>query len=398
MKAPSRGLCWPCLVAALCLLAPVGPAAYPAGAQDCADLIADGGFETGGAWQLGVTPVPPEYVTYAAHAGARSLALGITQGANTKSYSSARQPVWLPANATQAKLTFWVYAVVGSEPVADKLQALLLKPNGDTLAILWTSNANNPTWTQLTYDLTPWVGEAVQVYFNVINDGVGGTAGMFLDDVSLVACPGAATAATPEAVPYGAGDDALEPPAVTPWLAPEAPTDTFEPEVVMPEAAYLTPEAGVDSAYVGSLEPATDLVAVAQGTFEPASEAIPTEQGTFESAPDSGTPALVFFTPTAELTPSPTGSAVRQAVTGTQEVVSSGSATPELTRISLVVTPAWTFTPRPTRNASSPPGGTPAPPQPGGAPFAQWPKGWWFAAGAVLVIILAAGLVARRSG
>ena len=45
----------------------------------------------------------------------------------------------------------------------------------------------------MSFDLSPWRGQTVQLYFNVYNDGVGGTAAMFLDDVSLTACTGGVT-------------------------------------------------------------------------------------------------------------------------------------------------------------------------------------------------------------
>ena len=81
------GLC----VAALALGLAVGPAVAPAHAQTCTELLINGGFETDAGWQLGVSPVMPQYVTYAKHSGNRSLVLGITSGANIQSFSSARQ-------------------------------------------------------------------------------------------------------------------------------------------------------------------------------------------------------------------------------------------------------------------------------------------------------------------
>jgi hypothetical protein len=188
MKAEWRSLGRLCSVTVLCLVGWFGPSALPVKADSCSELIVDGGFETGGAWQLGADPVPPEYVTDPVHAGARSLALGITQGANVSTYSSARQTVAIPADAAGARLSFWFTAVVGESPGADKMQLLLLNPDDTVLAILWTSGSGSPDWSQLTYDVTPWRGRPVQVYFNVINDGAGGTAAMVLDDVALAVC------------------------------------------------------------------------------------------------------------------------------------------------------------------------------------------------------------------
>jgi hypothetical protein len=379
MKEVRRGLGRFGLAAAICLAATNGLTALPATAQSCAEVVADGGFEAGGAWQLGATPVPPEYVTYSLHTGARSLALGITQGANAQSYSSARQLVTIPAGADEARLTFWTYAVVGAESGLDKMQLVLLKPDGATLAVIWTSNGNNPTWSQLSYDLTQWRGQAVQLYFNVINDGVGGTTGMFLDDVSLVVCPNSALTpvATPPAAPVTGEPPPDPPPSVTPSASPDDLAEMPAPVDETPAAGFFTPEPAVDSQY-----------------SESGSQPLLAEPATPEAAEpllSSGTPAMVFFTPTAE--PGLSSAAPQISQSG------AGAATQQLTRVSLMVTPDWTLPPRSaqvtavplaTRRAA-------APQAPGDAPFAQWPKGWWFAVGAVLAIILAAGLFSRRS-
>ena len=167
--------------------------ATPVAAQSCPNLIVDGGFETGGAWVLGPAPVTPQYVTYTKHSGNQSLALGITSGANVESFSSARQTVTIPATATQTMLSFWFYAMASSPATTDYMEVVLLDPAGAILTKPWVSHNNSQLWNQLSFDLSPWRGQTVQLYFNVYNDGVGGTAAMFLDDVSLTACTGGVT-------------------------------------------------------------------------------------------------------------------------------------------------------------------------------------------------------------
>jgi len=389
MKAVWREPGLLCLVTALCLVAWIGRSALPAKAENCGDLIGDGGFETGGAWQLGATPVPPEYVTHTKHTGARSLALGITQGANATSYSSARQSVTIPAGATEARLSFWYYAAVGAQAGADKMQLLLLNPDGTTLAVLWTSSSNNPAWSQLTHDVAPWRGRTVQVYFNVINDGAGGTTGMFLDDVSLAVCPDTASAAA-TALPTTA--DALQgstdpSPSATPSVPADYLAETPAAPGETPSLIFFTPES--DPAFAQE-----DPQALA-----PASET----GSTVDPTPDSGTPALIFFTPTADPALPRTAPDASRLDSGTPGIPGgSGAATPasQLTRVSLPVTPPWTTMPRPTRVTVAPRAisGATVPQVPAEAPFTKWPKGWWFAVGAVFAIILAAGLFARRSG
>ena len=389
MKAVWHALGLLCLVTALCLVAWIGASALPAQAESCGDVIGDGGFETGGVWQLGTTPVPPEYVTSTKHTGARSLALGITQGANASSYSSAKQSVLIPAGATEARLSFWFYAAVGAQAGADKMQLLLLNPDDTTLAVLWTSSSNNPTWSPMTHDVAPWRGRTVQVYFNVINDGAGGTTGMFLDDVSLTVCPDAVLAAatalpTAPDAPQGSTDPE---PSTTPSVPPAYPAETPAAAAETPVLIFFTPESDPASSQEDPLALAPD----------------PETAATADPTSGSGTPALIFFTPTTDPALPGTAQSASQPDSITPGIlVGSGAATPaaQLTRVSLPVTPPWTTMPRPTRVtvAPRPTSGTPAPRAPGEAPFAQWPKGWWFAVGAVFAIILAAGLFARRSG
>lgn len=182
------------LSVALAVLA--GLPASRAEANGCTELVADGGFEAGGVWQLGASPVTPQYVTYTRHTGNRALALGITSGGNQTSFSSARQVVSIPAGPAQVTLTFWFYAMTTSSPTTDYMEMVLLNASGTAiLAKPWYSHNDSRLWNQISFDLTPWRGQTVQLYFNVYNDGLGGVAALFLDDVSLTACPAAATAA-----------------------------------------------------------------------------------------------------------------------------------------------------------------------------------------------------------
>lgn len=190
-------------------------AAFPAVLADtCSELVANGGFESVGGWQLGVSPVPPQYVTYTAHGGTHSLQLGITSGANVESFSSARQLVSIPASASAVTLSFWFYAMADAPATTDYMELALLNADGSAiLAKPWLSHNDSRLWNQILFDLSAWRGQTVQLYFNVYNDGVGGRAAMFIDDVSLSTC------------------GAPPPPSVTwtPTSTPSAPTVTPSP-------------------------------------------------------------------------------------------------------------------------------------------------------------------------
>lgn len=211
----------------------------------CVELLKDGGFEMGDVWVLGVTPLTPEYVTYARHGGERSLALGITRGGNRQGYSSAQQMASLPASASKITLTFWFYALTEGYATGDKMELVLLAADGKTvLDKPWSTRNDSRVWNQLTFDLTRWRGRTLIVYFNVYNDGQGGTAGLFLDDVSMTSCPGPAPTGTrtPTATPTGTRTPTAAPTSTrTPTTAPTATVGPTATGTIAPPTATLTP-------------------------------------------------------------------------------------------------------------------------------------------------------------
>ena len=130
--------------------------------------------------------------------------------ANMMTWSSFYQTFSIPANATSVTLRVWWYrqteetttSVLTSAgqpsegdglsilPYTEDLQELLLL-NGYNLSLvaeLDRSRVNQGTWVQETYDLSPWRGWTLALYFNAYNDGVGGRTWMYVDDVSLQIC------------------------------------------------------------------------------------------------------------------------------------------------------------------------------------------------------------------
>ena len=208
------------LFASLALVVLPGAAAR---AETCTELVANGGFETTGGWQLGATAVPPQYVTYTAHSGARSLQLGITSGGNLQSFSSARQTVAIPAGASQVTLSFWFYAIAEAPTTGDYMELVLLNADGSVvLAKPWRSSNDSRLWNQMAFDLSAWQGQTIQLYFNVYNDGTGGRSAMFLDDVSLTTCPltPTVTVTPPSVTPGPTSTPTFTPPSVTPSPTP----------------------------------------------------------------------------------------------------------------------------------------------------------------------------------
>jgi hypothetical protein len=182
---------------------------------ECAEVIANGGFEGDTGWELPVTPYRAGYSTAQVHTGTRSMRTGIYDpGDNIYSYSSARQQVIIPAGTTNAYLNFWIKPYSGevkgnSLPVRPKLGLPLdeIQMSGDVQYVLILDNSYNTiktliwqlsdsqTWTEYEVSLTSYAGQTIWLQFGTYNDGLYGASSMFVDDVSLEICPAGGTPA-----------------------------------------------------------------------------------------------------------------------------------------------------------------------------------------------------------
>ncbi len=157
----------------------------------CVELVANGGFENDMAWTFGATSRPPGYVTDPVHSGARALRLGILPGtANANRYSSARQVLAIPINATTVTLNYWEWQ--GGGDALDYRETLILDPRGHPHTLARTYGSGNDQWQQQTFDLSPYRGQSVTLYFNTYNSGTESVAWDFIDDVSVLTCAGTA--------------------------------------------------------------------------------------------------------------------------------------------------------------------------------------------------------------
>lgn len=182
----------------------VGPVwSLATAAEGCAQVVANGGFESDAAWVLPLTAYPAHYSTAQARNGGRSMQVGIVETAEDEySYSSAQQAVAIPAAAGSASLRFWLYTVSDEPEIATSLapQEVLADDaqyvkvySGDgavLLRTLWSRRLDGRSWTQLGgFDLSAYAGQTVRLYFGVFNDGDGAATGMYVDEVTLVVCP-----------------------------------------------------------------------------------------------------------------------------------------------------------------------------------------------------------------
>jgi len=174
----------------------VTPTPFPttvAPSQQCTDILRNGSFEEAGTWEFGRSPVPAVITASFGNLGARSAQLGNPPGyrPDVESYSSIRQLVTIPANVGSAQLRWW--AIFGSqEPFSDivstgsdRQELILLNPDLSTRAVLFRIRRIDRAIQQITTDLTPFIGQTFNVYFNVFNDGNGLQTWMQLDGIQL---------------------------------------------------------------------------------------------------------------------------------------------------------------------------------------------------------------------
>jgi len=168
-------------------LTPITPGPTVSPPPISGNIIVNGDFERDGGWTFGPTRYPAGYGTQVVHSGARSVRLGIVDGADAYSYSSVWQDVTIPADARRATLNYWVYPISQDVYPQDQQMVLVLNPRFQVISNVERTLTDGRQWVQRSYDMTPFAGRTVTVYFGVYNGGrTGRPSAMYLDDVTLI--------------------------------------------------------------------------------------------------------------------------------------------------------------------------------------------------------------------
>jgi polysaccharide biosynthesis protein PslG len=229
----------------------------PAVRNQCREIRANRGFETNEGWVLPATTTPARYVTEQAYTGEQSLRLGIPPDeANIQSESTAYQSVQLPANLQQLTLRAQVWR---SGTAGGDFHYLWISAGGQTTRV-FHGIANTRAWRPVEYDLTPWTGQRILVIFGVYNDGSGGRALMYVDDLSIEGCGHEELPATPitlstAGLPATPTVAPTATPAITPTATPASspsPTPTSPPRLSVrrdhaPRVEMLSPDYSVNT-------------------------------------------------------------------------------------------------------------------------------------------------------
>lgn len=118
------------------------------------------------------------------------MRLGITDQSDYPSYSSIHQQVTIPENAVSATLSFWYYPICQDTVQYDWQEVIIYTQSwGFITRAMGRICSNSQTWTHYTFNLMPYKGQTIILYFNVYNDGVVDLkTAMYLDDVSVQVC------------------------------------------------------------------------------------------------------------------------------------------------------------------------------------------------------------------
>lgn len=197
---------------------PTGDAAEPekqarlAASVASASLIANGGFEASLApWSTGGAKLPILSSAHE-HGGTTSLRCGATsaQGQpepNGDSY--AYQTVSIPADATQATLSFWYYAKTYDSITYDWQDAQVLDESYNLLVNVFHMADNSQVWKQKMVDLSAYRGRTLTILFNAHGDGYTDPTTLWIDDVALEVTTTGGGGAADEALQNGVAVSAM---------------------------------------------------------------------------------------------------------------------------------------------------------------------------------------------
>lgn len=221
--------------------------AIPTAPPGCVNALPNSSFESNDSWIFGQDPVPPRFVGDV-HSGSRAVLMGNPPEyglANVVTYSSVRQLVSVPANATAIQLRWWRWhrtqEGVDANPGrwSDRQDVITLSPQLEPIQILVRTRQNDGGWQEnaVTLDANFYRGKSFYIYFNTFNDGNGLRTWTLLDDVQFIVCYGGvapadanifptsyAPAVLPTNTAVGASFGIVVTPTILPTPTPLSPT------------------------------------------------------------------------------------------------------------------------------------------------------------------------------
>ncbi len=244
---------------------------------NCIFVEQNGGFETSEAWQFADTASPGFLDSTHAHSGQQSAFVGISEDAENQAVdSTVWQSMQLP-QADQITATLWMRSQPGDGD--DKRYVVAWDLANDESTVLLYEQVPEEDWREFSIDLSPFAGGKILFVVGVHNDGQGKKAGVWVDDVRVMACDLAT--ATPEEV---------DTPEVVPTVTatPIIPTATSIPT----DTPTATTEPTLTSTATAAFIPTTTPTATStpRPTQTPTATASPTSTSTPTTAPKASPP------------------------------------------------------------------------------------------------------------
>jgi hypothetical protein len=167
-------------------------------------LLLNPGFETGNltSWNAGGALTPS--VTTAKHnTGSYSAVLGSTATPEVNGDSWLYQVVTIPSTVTAASLNYSYWGVCGDTLSNDWQEAQIQSATGTLLAQVQKTCTTTSAWTRVYFNLLPYKGQTLRIYFNVHGNGNNLLTNMYVDDVTVSIKGGGPTVTlTPASLTY----------------------------------------------------------------------------------------------------------------------------------------------------------------------------------------------------
>lgn len=193
----------------------------------CVEVVVDAGFETDTAWTFTETPSSGFFDTTMAYMGQRAAFLGIPEtGENQDVDSTVWQRMTLPEAGT---ITARMMVRLSSGDGEDGWYVVVWDLETDEPSILLYEPGGVSDWEERQVDLSPFAGKEILLVIGVHNDGAGEKAGLWVDEVHVMACDQAVDAAVSVQQP---SPTATMTPSPSPTVSPtptRSPTPTSTP-------------------------------------------------------------------------------------------------------------------------------------------------------------------------
>ncbi|MEM7032106.1 MAG: hypothetical protein AAF629_21320, partial [Chloroflexota bacterium] len=167
------------------VLLPTATTTATATPVSCNNLLINGDMENNTGWVLNLGAVDAQYIPVP-YNGTYSLQVGLNSGElpGEEQWSSARQTVTVPNTGTP-KLSLWYRPETEGDPGTDRQYIAILDENGKNANYLLATTEHQDDWQPFEADLSAYVGQTIQIYFGVRNDGFNGATRLLVDDVSI---------------------------------------------------------------------------------------------------------------------------------------------------------------------------------------------------------------------